>query len=144
MKINLTSCRVNIPDEYKTITLCGSTKFKQTFDKINVILTLSDKIVLSKCIWSHSTFDRVDISNDQEYQLDRLHKQKIAVSDCVFVINENNCCGESTMSEIQYARNLNKPVFYCFEFNGKLNYYNRNLFTQQPTIYERWATDKSL
>ena len=132
MKMDLTNCRVNLPDEYKTITLCGSTKFKKTFDKINIILTLNDKFVLSKSIWTHSTFDRVDVSNDQQYQLDRLHKQKIAMSDCIFVINENNYCGESTRSEIQYAINLNKPVFYCFEFDGKLNYYNSNLFINKP------------
>ena len=142
--MDLTNCRVNLSDEYKTITLCGSTKFKKTFDKINIILTLNDKFVLSKTIWTHSTFDRIDISKDQEYQLDRLHKQKIAMSDAVFVINENNYCGESTKSEIQYALNLNKPVFYCFDYDGKLNYYNDALFTQQPTIYERWATDEGM
>ena len=114
--MDITNCRVNLSDEYKTITLCGSTKFKKTFDKINIILTLNDKVVLSKTIWTHSTFDKIDISKDQEFQLDRLQKQKIFMSDCVFVINENNYCGESTMSEIQYAINLNKPVFYCFEF----------------------------
>ena len=130
--MDLTNCRLNISDEYKTITLCGSTKFKKTLDKINIILTLNDKIVLSKTIWTHSTFDRVDVSNDQQYQLDRLHKQKIAVSDCIFVINENNYCGESTRSEIEYAINLNIPVFYCFEFDGKLNYYNSNLFINKP------------
>ena len=130
--MDLTNCRVNLPDEYKTITLCGSTKFKKTFDKINIILTLNDKVVLSKTIWTHSTFDRVDISNDQESQLDKLHKQKIFMSDAVFAINENNYCGESTRSEIQYAINLNIPVFYCFEFDGKLNYYNSNLFINKP------------
>ena len=107
-------------------------KLKKTFDKINIISTLNDKFVLSKTIWTHSTFDRVDISKNQEYQLDRLHKQKIAVSDCIFVINENNYCGESTRSEIEYAINLNIPVFYCFEFDGKLNYYNSNLFINKP------------
>ena len=142
--MDLTNCRVNLSDEYKTITLCGSTKFKKTFDKINIILTLNDKIVLSKCIWSHSTFDRVDISNAQEYKLDKLHKQQIYMSDSVFVINENNYWGDSTKGEIQYATNLNKPVFYCFDFDGYYNHYNDALFTQQPTIYERWATDEGM
>ena len=27
--MDITNCRVNISDEYKTITLCGSTKFKK-------------------------------------------------------------------------------------------------------------------
>ena len=29
MKMDLTNCHVNLSDEYKTITLCGSTKIKK-------------------------------------------------------------------------------------------------------------------
>ena len=31
--MDITKCRVNLPDEYKVICLCGSTKFKKSFEK---------------------------------------------------------------------------------------------------------------
>ena len=128
--MNITNCRVNLPDQYKVICLCGSTKFKKSFERINAILTLNSKVVLAPAVWAHH--DYIDISNDQKFELDKLHKQKIYMSDCILVVNENNYWGDSTKGEIQYATNLNKPVFYCFEFDGKLNYYNSNLFINKP------------
>ena len=140
--MDFTNCRVNLSDEYKVVCLCGSTKFKKSFEKINAILTLNSKVVLAPAVWAHS--DKIEISGDQKFKLDRLHKEKIYLSDCIFVVNENNYWGDSTKGEIQYATNLNKPVFYCFDYDGKLNYYNSTLFTEQPTIYERWATDENM
>ena len=43
--MDITNCRVNISDEYKVICLCGSTKFKKSFEKINAILTLNITVV---------------------------------------------------------------------------------------------------
>ena len=124
--MNITNCRVNLPDECKVICLCGSTKFKKSFEKINAILTLNSKVVLAPAVWAH--YDRIEISNDQKFELDKLHKQKIFLADAIFVINENGYWGNSTKSEIEYATNLNKPVFYCFDFDGFLNHYNDVLF----------------
>ena len=124
--MDITNCRVNLSDEYKVICLCGSTKFKKSFEKINAILTLNSKVVLAPAVWVHH--DYIDISNDQKFELDKLHKQKIFLADAIFVINENGYWGNSTKSEIEYATNLNKPVFYCFDFDGFLNHYNDVLF----------------
>ena len=124
--MNITNCRVNLPDGYKVICLCGSTKFKKSFERINAILTLNSKVVLAPAVWAHH--DYIDISNDQKFELDKLHKQKIFLADAIFVINENGYWGNSTKSEIEYATNLNKPVFYCFDFDGFLNHYNDVLF----------------
>ena len=57
--MDLTNCRVNISNEYKVICLCGSTKFKKSFEKINAILTLNSKV------WAHS--DGIEISGDQKF-----------------------------------------------------------------------------
>ena len=73
--------------------------------------------VLGPAVWAHS--DKIEISGNQKFELDKLHKQKIYMSDCIFVVNENNYWGDSTKGEIQYATNLNKPVFYCFDFEKK-------------------------
>ena len=63
--MNITNCRVNLPDECKVICLCGSTKFKQSFEKINAILTLNSKVVLGPAVWAHS--DGIEISGDQKF-----------------------------------------------------------------------------
>ena len=47
------------------------------------------------------------------------------MSHAVFVVNENNYWGESTAANICYARNLNIPIYYVFDKNGRLN---RNIF----------------
>ena len=127
--MHITKCRVNLPDEYKVICWCGSTKFKKSFEKINAILTLNSKVVLAPAVWAHH--DKIEITGNQKFNLDRLHKQKIYMSDCILVVNENGYWGDSTKSEIEYAINLDKPVFYCFDFDGYYNHYN-------DTIFDNW------
>ena len=41
-----------------------------------------------------------------------MHKRKIDMSDEIFVINVNGYIGESTRSEINYAKNKNIKVNY--------------------------------
>jgi len=44
--------------------------------------------------------------------LDDMHKRKIDMSDEIFVINVNGYIGESTKSEIEYAKSTGKKVNY--------------------------------
>ena len=86
----------------KITTLCGSTRFKESFEKIEKKLSLEGRIVLS-----FGFFDKIDCTEyDSElYQLlGDLHKDKIQMSDSIFVINENGYIGYSTMQEIDYAK----------------------------------------
>lgn len=96
----------------KIITLCGSTKFKSSFETMNLNLTLNDKIVLQPGCFAHA--DNISITEDQKLKLDKLHFEKIDISDCIVVVNYNNYIGESTKKEIEYATNTNKPVFYMY------------------------------
>ena len=97
------------------ITLCGSTKFKQQFESMNWFLTSHDFIVLSVGAFHHSTNDdnlKKDIIEHKE-QLDKLHKEKIAMSDAIVVIDVGRYYGDSTASEIEYARDVvNIPVYW--------------------------------
>lgn len=43
---------------------------------------------------------------------DDMHKRKIDMADEIFVINVNGYIGESTKSEIEYAKFLGKEVNY--------------------------------
>jgi hypothetical protein len=104
-----------LSDKYKIITLCGSTKFKDIFYIVNRELTLNNKIILMPGCYAHA--DNITITDEQKINLDKLHKEKIDISDCIYVINDTygdvaNYIGESTITEIDYALANNKPVFY--------------------------------
>lgn len=96
---------------YKVITLCGSTKFKDDFLRIQKELTLAGNIVISVGCFGHSGDNEV-WSEDTKQMLDDMHKRKIDMADEIFVINKNDYIGNSTRSEIDYALSLNKPVNY--------------------------------
>ena len=94
----------------KIITLCGSTKFKKEFEEINKKLTLEGNIVLSLGVFSHT--DGEQLSDEQIKMLKDIHKQKIAMSDEIFVINKNSYIGNGLKEEIEYAKQLNKGISY--------------------------------
>ena len=100
-------------ENYKIITLCGSTKFKSAFDEANLNLTLAGKIILQPGCFMHH--DKINISDEQKEKLDFLHKEKILMSDCIYVLNVNKYIGQSTKSEIEYAKEQNIPIFYFLE-----------------------------
>ena len=103
---------------YKVITLCGSTRFKDEFLKVQKDLTLKGNIVISVGLFGHSGDSEVwenmnegSLTKTKE-MLDDMHKRKIDMSDEIFVINVNGYIGESTKSEIEYAKSLGKKVNY--------------------------------
>lgn len=53
-----------------------------------------------------------DIKETTKEMLDKMHKQKIDMSDEIFVINLNGYIGESTKNEINYAKTQGKKVSY--------------------------------
>jgi hypothetical protein len=99
--------------KYKVITLCGSTKYKTMFEKINLEFTLMGKIILQPGCYAHA--DNIVITDNQKFKLDLLHKEKILMSDCIYVINEDNYIGSSTKSEIYFAIENDIPVYYLHE-----------------------------
>lgn len=99
-------------ENHKIITLCGSTKFKKIFEEVNMTLTLQGKIILLPGCYVHT--DNITITDNQKEKLDILHKEKILMSDCIYIINEDNYIGSSTKSEIEFAQYHNKPVYYLY------------------------------
>ena len=98
--------------QYRVITLCGSTRFKEEFERINKELTLAGNIVMSVGVFGHSGDS---ITDEQKVMLDEIHKQKIDMADTIFVINKNGYIGESTKSEIKYAQEHNKGIIFMEE-----------------------------
>ena len=103
---------------YKVITLCGSTRFKDEFMKAQKELTLKGNIVISVGLFGHSgdaevweNMDEGTLTRTKE-MLDDMHKRKIDMADEIFVINVNGYIGDSTKSEIEYAKNTGKKDNY--------------------------------
>ena len=97
--------------KYKVITLCGSTRFKEQFLEAQKRLTLEGNIVISVGLFGHSGDDEVWTEGMKE-MLDDMHKRKIDMADEIFVINVGGYIGESTMSEIEYAKAHGREIRY--------------------------------
>ena len=104
--------------KYKVITLCGSTRFKNEFMEAQKNLTLQGNIVISVGLFGHSGDNEVWENMDEgtltktKEMLDDMHKRKIDMADEIFVINVNGYIGDSTKSEIEYAKKHGKKVNY--------------------------------
>ena len=103
---------------YPVITLCGSTRFKKEFMEAQKRLTLEGNIVISVGLFGHSGDQEVWENMDEgtltktKEMLDDMHKRKIDMADGIYVINVGGYIGESTRSEIEYAKALGKSVDY--------------------------------
>jgi hypothetical protein len=107
--------------KYKVITLCGSTRFKDEFMEAQKRLTLEGNIVISVGLFGHSGDNEVWENMDEgaltktKEMLDDMHKRKIDMADEVYIINVGGYIGDSTHSEIEYAKQTGKTVKYMFE-----------------------------
>ena len=69
--------------KYKVITLCGSTRFKDDFIRIQRKLTIAGNIVISVGVFGHAESEI--ITDKQKQMLDDIHKEKIKMSDAIYV-----------------------------------------------------------
>ncbi len=95
------------------ITICGSTRFKDEILKTARNLTLDNHIVLAPFIFHHS--DEEELTQELKIRLDNLHKEKINMSDAIFVVNVDGYIGESTYSEIDWAQRMKKEVYFLVD-----------------------------
>ena len=101
----------------KIITVCGSLKFKEEMMREAIRLELEGNIVLTPLF----PLKEEDMPTKEEGDLlGNMHKEKIKISDGifvinVFVINVGGYIGESTQSEIALAKSLHKEVKYLEE-----------------------------
>lgn len=100
----------------RIVCLCGSTRFYDAFCEANFSETMKGNIVLSVGFYPHQDWANrqhgqvIGITPEQKIMLDELHKRKIDLADEVLVLNIGGYVGESTRSEIEYAKAHGKPV----------------------------------
>lgn len=95
----------------KIVCLCGSTRFSEAFRKANFDETLAGNIVLTiGCDFKSD--EAIGLTEDDKKRLDELHKRKIDLSNEVLVLNVDGYIGDSTRSEIEYAKERNVVIRY--------------------------------
>ena len=94
--------------KYNIITLCGSIKFKDKFIKVQEKLTLEGNIVLTPNFFNNIKKEEIDEKTKK--MLDEMHRQKIDMSDEIYIINFGGYIGESSKSQIEYAKSKGKKV----------------------------------
>ena len=95
--------------KFKVITLCGSTRLKEDYIRIQKELTLAGNIVISVGLFGHQGDDEVWEEGVKE-MLDEMHLAKIDMADEIFVINPGGYIGASTKREIAYASAKGKKI----------------------------------
>jgi hypothetical protein len=108
---------VKIEAKPQVVCLCGSTRFGEAFENAALQETLQGHIVLSIGCNMKSDADLFKhLTNDDREKikrgLDELHKRKIDLSDEILVLNVDGYIGESTRSEIEYAKKKNVAIRY--------------------------------
>lgn len=96
------------------VTLCGSTRFKDFFVEAAKLFTNQGWIVLTVGSFPHTDqgASPEDVWGPEvKEMLDRLHKQKIDLSCCIYVVGDGYV-GESTASEILHAQKRGIRVFH--------------------------------
>ena len=86
------------------VCICGSVRFMTQMRVANRELTFTGVIVVAP-----TEADELP-TPEQKAVLDSLHLRKIDVADGVLVVNPGGHIGESTRSEIAYARAAGKPI----------------------------------
>lgn len=110
------------------VALIGSTSFKPAFMHKARELTWQGYLVWMPIIWSNYTGEKITV--DEERFLDLRYKEKIKMSDEVFVINDvrdgRYYIGSSTQNEIEFAEKLKMPIKYL-----------NNPLTQPPQMKDK-------
>lgn len=96
----------------RIVCICGSTRFRAEINEANRDYTMRGYIVLAPGVFQH---DGDPLTEDQKYELDEMHLQKIDLADEVYVVNPGDYIGSSTAREINYARKNNKPLAFLEE-----------------------------
>jgi len=99
----------------KIITVCGSLKFMKEMMEITEKMELQGNCMLSPIYPTNP--DKDAYTDEEVLMLDKMHKEKIKISDAILVVNVNNYIGSSTKSEIEYAKSLGKEIIYYTDLN---------------------------
>lgn len=97
----------------KIITVCGSLRFQREMMERSEKLELEGNCVLSPV---YPAREGKDAYTEAEISmLNQMHREKIKLSDAIFVVNVGGYLGDSTKNEIEFAKSLGKEILYDTE-----------------------------
>ena len=101
----------------RIVCLCGSSRFYDEYQQAYYDLTMQGEIVLSVGFYPHAKAEHghgegVGHDSAEKIALDELHRRKIDLADYVLVLNVGQYVGDSTRSEIEYAREHGKDIVF--------------------------------
>ena len=94
----------------KIITVVGSKKFNKDINYISTNLTIQGNLVFSSALNFPEGAD--DILKEEGFWIEEAMKDKILISDILYVCNKNKYIGETVKSYIDYAKEHNKEIKY--------------------------------
>lgn len=97
-----------------TITICGSTRFKDQILEVAEGLTLDGHIVFMPTVFRH---DDPNLTAEMRIRLENQHREMINKSDAIFVVNVDKYIGEATYSMLDWATRMKKEVYFLEEIN---------------------------
>ena len=98
----------------KIITVCGSMKFVKEMMEITEKLELQGNCMLVP-IYNPNKQNKDNFTEEEALMLDKMHKERIKISDAILVVNVDSYIGNSTKKEIEFAESLNKEIIYYFD-----------------------------
>lgn len=97
-----------------TITICGSTRFKDKILEVAEGLTLDGHIVFMPTVFRH---DDPNLTTEMRIRLENQYREMITKSDAIFVVNVDKYIGEATYSMLDWATRMKKEVYFLEEIN---------------------------
>ena len=97
-----------------TITICGSTRFKDKILEVAEGLTLDGHIVMMPTVFRH---DDPNLTTEMRIRLENQYREMINKSDAIFVVNVDKYIGEATYSMLDWATRMKKEVYFLEEIN---------------------------
>lgn len=100
------------------VCLCGSTRFREAFERVACEETLAGRIVLT--VNDFDTARKQPVGHEpptaEKAMLDELHLRKIDLADEVLILNVGGYVGESTRRELIYAMAHGKRVRWLEDY----------------------------
>jgi hypothetical protein len=93
----------------KIITVCGSYKYIKEIKEVAEKLALEGNCVITPI---DITRPKDEYTKEEILQLGKMHKEKIRISDAIYVVNVDGYIGSNTQSEIDLAKELGKEIMY--------------------------------
>ncbi len=100
----------------RIVCLCGSTRFKEAYEKANREESAKGRIVLTVAMYGH--LEGLKMDSYEKRTFDKVHYDKILLADEILVLNVNKYIGLSTYAEIQFAVKYGRRVRFLEEFDG--------------------------